>query len=126
MAESEDELKSLLMKLKEGSENACNAGDLGSIPRSATYSGEVIGYSLLYAWASLVAQMVSACNVGDLGSIPGLERSPGEGEGCPLQYSGLQNSMDYTVHVVAKSQTQQSDFHFHLSFIYGCAGSSLL
>ena len=40
----------------------------------------------------------SACNVGDLGSIPGLERSPGEGKGYPLQYSGLENSMDYIVH----------------------------
>ena len=36
----------------------------------------------------------SACNAGDLGSIPGLGRSPGEGKGYPLQYSGLQNSMD--------------------------------
>ena len=38
----------------------------------------------------------SACNVGDLGSIPGLGRRPGEGKGYPLQYSGLENSMDYT------------------------------
>ena len=37
----------------------------------------------------------SACNVGDLGSIPGLGRYPGERKGYPLQYSGLQNSMDY-------------------------------
>ena len=37
----------------------------------------------------------SACKVGDLGSIPGLGRSPGEGKGYPLQYSGLENSMDY-------------------------------
>ena len=36
----------------------------------------------------------SACNVGDLGSVPGLGRSPGEGNGYPLQYSGLENSMD--------------------------------
>ena len=36
----------------------------------------------------------SACNVGDLGSIPRLGRSPGEGKGYPLQYSGLENSMD--------------------------------
>ena len=36
----------------------------------------------------------SACNVGDLGSIPGLGRSHGEGKGYPLQYSGLENSMD--------------------------------
>jgi len=37
----------------------------------------------------------SACKVGDLGSIPGLGRSPGEGKGYPLQYSGLENPMDY-------------------------------
>ena len=43
----------------------------------------------------------SACSVGDLGSITGLERSPGEGKGHSLQYSGLQNSLDYTVHGVA-------------------------
>ena len=43
-----------------------------------------------------------ACNVGDLGSIPGLGRSPGEGKGYPLQYSGLENSMDCIVHGVAK------------------------
>ena len=44
-------------------------------------------------------------NAGDLGSIPGLERSPGEGNRYPLQYSGLENSMDCVVHEVAKSQT---------------------
>ena len=54
----------------------------------------------------------SACNAGDLGSIPGLGRSPGEGRGHPHQYSGLENSMDCTVHGVTKSQTQLSDFHF--------------
>ena len=36
----------------------------------------------------------STCNVRDLGSIPGLGRSPKEGNGYPLQYSGLGNSMD--------------------------------
>ena len=36
----------------------------------------------------------STYNAGDLGSIPGLGRSPGEGNGYPLQYSGLENSMD--------------------------------
>ena len=53
------------------------------------------------------------CDVGDLGSIPGLGRSPGEGRGSPLQYSGLENSMDYTVHRVAKSGTRLGNFHFH-------------
>ena len=46
--------------------------------------------------------------------IPGLGRSPGEGKGYPLQYSHLENSMDYTVHGVAKSWTRLSDFHFTL------------
>ena len=52
----------------------------------------------------------SARNVGDLGSIPGLGRSPGGGKGYPLQYSGLENSMDSIVHGFEKSQTQLSDF----------------
>ena len=56
----------------------------------------------------------STCNVGDLGLIPVLGRPPGEGKGYPLQYSGLENSMDYIVHGVAKTRTQLSDFHFHL------------
>ena len=56
----------------------------------------------------------SACNVGDLGSIPGLGRSLGEGKGYPLQYFGLENSLDCIVHVVSKSQTWLSNFHFHL------------
>ena len=46
-----------------------------------------------------------ACNEGDLGSIPGLGRSPGEGKDYPLQYSGLENSMDCIVPGVAKSWT---------------------
>ena len=55
----------------------------------------------------------SSCNAGDLGSIPGLERSLGEGKGYPLQYSGLENSMDCIAYGVTKSQTRLSDFHFH-------------
>ena len=51
-----------------------------------------------------------AYNAGDPGLIPGLGRSPGERKGCPLQYSGLENSMDCIVHGVANSQTELSDF----------------
>ena len=51
----------------------------------------------------------SACNAGDLSSIPGLGRFPGEGKGYPLQYSGLENSMNCMLHGVAKSQTRLSD-----------------
>ena len=48
----------------------------------------------------------SSCNVEDLGLIPGLGRSPRDGNGNPLQYSGLENSMDRgvwraTIHGVA-------------------------
>ena len=51
----------------------------------------------------------SACNAGDPGLIPGLGRSPVEGNGYPLQYSGLENSMDCIIHgVAAKSQTRLS------------------
>ena len=57
----------------------------------------------------------SAYSVGALGSIPGSGRSPGEGNGNPLQYSCLENSMDRgawlaTVHGVAKTRTRLSDF----------------
>ena len=55
----------------------------------------------------------SACNAGDPGSVPGVGRSPGGGNGHPLQYSCLENSMDRgawraTVRGAAKSQTQLS------------------
>ena len=60
----------------------------------------------------------SACSAGDLGLIPRLGRSPGEGKAYPLQYSGLENSMDRgarqaTAHGITKSLTQLSNFHFH-------------
>ena len=45
--------------------------------------------------------------MGDLGSIPGLGRSTGEGKGNPLQYSGLENSMDCIVHGVTESDTTE-------------------
>ena len=58
----------------------------------------------------------SACNAGDPGSILRLGRSPGEGNGNPLQYSLLENSMDRgawwaTVHGIANSWTQHTHTH---------------
>ena len=53
----------------------------------------------------------------DVGSVPGLGRSLGERNSNPIQYSGLENSMDRgvwqaTVHGLAKSQIGLSFFHF--------------
>ena len=47
----------------------------------------------------------SACNAGDSGQIPGSGKSAGERIGYPLQYSGLENSMDCIIHGVAESDT---------------------
>ena len=56
----------------------------------------------------------SACNASDQSSIPRLGKSPGEGNGYPLQYSCLENSMkrgvwETVIHGVAKSQTWLSN-----------------
>ena len=63
------------------------------------------------------------CNAGDVGSIPRLGRSPGGGNGHPLQYSGLENSMDRgtwwsTVHGVAKSQSWVLSFVSHAKTLH--------
>ena len=111
-------------------ESACNARDLGSIPGLGRAPGEGKGYPLQYpslensmdytvcgvtkSWIRLsdfhfhwcISGKESTCNARDLGSIPGLGRSPGEGIGYPLQYSGLENSMDCIDHGVARSQTR--------------------
>ena len=54
----------------------------------------------------------NAGDIRDIGLIPGLGRCPGEGSSYPLQYSGLENSMECIVHAVAKSPTRLSNFHF--------------
>ena len=98
-----------------GKESASNAGDPGLIPGSGKSTGEGIGYSLQYSWASLVAQLVKnppamrETWVQSLGWEDPLEK----GKATQLQYSGLANSMDYIVHGVTKSRTRLSDFHFH-------------
>ena len=77
-----------------GKESACNAGGLGSIPELGRSAGEGIGYPLQYSCASLVAQLVKNLPamwetwVRSLGCEDPLEK------GYPLQYSGLENSME--------------------------------
>ena len=63
------------------------------------------------------------CNAGDPGWFPPLGRSPGEGNGYPLQYSCLENTMIRgarwsMVHGIAKGQTWLSDQHFQLFYFY--------
>ena len=62
-----------------------------------------------------MAQLIKNLPAGDLCSIPGLGRSPGERKDYPLQYSGLEDSIDCIdiVHGVAKSRTRLSNSHFH-------------
>ena len=66
---------------------------------------EFLGHMVTLGFPDGSAGKESTCNVGDLGLIPGLGRSVGEGKGYPLQYSGLENSMDCRVHGVTKSLT---------------------
>ena len=63
-----------------------------------------LGYPLQSSWASLVAQLLK--NLPTMWET-GLGRSPGEGKGYPLQYSGLENSMDCIVHGDAKLDTTE-------------------
>ena len=72
--------------------------------------GNLLGLQMVAGFPGGSDSKESACNVGDPGSIPGLGRSPSEGDGNPLQYSCLENSMNrgawwVTVHRVTKSQT---------------------
>ena len=78
---------------------------------SSTINSLVLCLLLHFPWGS--AGKETTGNAGDLGSIPGLGRSPAEGKGDPLQYSGLEISMNCVVHGAAKSWTWLSDFHFH-------------
>ena len=49
------------------------------------------------------------------GFNPWVKKIPWRGKGYPFQYSGLENTMDFIVHGVTKSQIQLSDFHFYFT-----------
>ena len=81
----------------------CPATLLNSLISSSNFLILFLGFSVYtMGYPCDSAEKESTCNAGDLGLIPGLGRSPGEGKGYPLWYSDLENSMDYTVHGVAK------------------------
>ena len=93
-----------------GKESTCSA-IVGSIPWFNSWVGRIrwrrdrLPTPVLLGFPCGSAGKESACNAGNLGLIPGLGRFPGEGKGYPLQYSGLENSMDCIVHGVAKNWT---------------------
>ena len=89
---------------------------------SYQWSSFVLGTYYLRGFPGASGGKASACNARDPAPIPGSGRSPGEGNGNPLQYSCLENSIDggawwATVHAIPKSRTRLSDitftFHFH-------------
>ena len=82
------------------------------VPNNRDISGIIHHWALSFSPTPCgSAGKESACNARDLGLIPGLGRSPGEGNGYPLQYPGLENSMDCIVCGFTKSQTRLRDFH---------------
>ena len=87
--------------VKDPSANPRDVRGTGLIPGLGRSTVEGIGYPLQYSWAFLVAQLVK--------NSPAMWETwvqlPGEGKVYPLQYSGLENSMDCIVHGVVKSLT---------------------
>ena len=112
---------SLQNSKKVGQRNGKDFGNLSSIALYKTRLAFVV-FLWILIFVCVSDGKASVCDEGDLGSIPGSRRSPGEGNGSPIQYSCLENSMDggawwATVHGVAKSQTRLSYFtslHFTL------------
>ena len=90
-----------------GKESPCNAGDPGSVPggRKICWRRDRLPTPVFLGFACGSTGKESACSAGDLGSVSALGRYSGEGKGYPLQYSGLENSIDRIVHGVAKSRT---------------------
>ena len=105
-----------------GKESTCNAGDPGSIPGLGRSPGEGTGYPPQYSWASLVAQLVK--------NLPAMRETWVQSLGWEdlLEKEMATHSSilawRITVHGVAKSRTQLSDFHFH-SFYHGGSESEV-
>ena len=90
-----------------GKGSACNAGDRSLIPGKIHWRWDRLCTPVFLSFPCGSAVEESACNAGDLGSIPVLGRSLGEGKGYPLQYSGLENSMDYSIGYHKESDTTE-------------------
>ena len=100
-------------------------------PRIRVFSSELAYqvHKILEGFPDSSVGKESTCNAGDSSSIPGLGRPTGEGKGYPLQYSGLENSMDCIIHGITESDTIQQlnnnnkaccQFCFALFFLKQC------
>ena len=90
-----------------GKESACDARrlQLDSWVRKILWRGDRLATPAFLGFPSGSAGKESARNARDLGLIHGLGRFPGEGNGYPLQFLGLENSMDCIVHGITKSRS---------------------
>ena len=89
--------KSVKQKVLSSNSSLCSIGPLSNVHFPSKRVTFILFLELLLGLPGGSAGKKYACNVGDLGLIPGLGRSPGEGNSYPLQYCGLENSMDCTV-----------------------------
>ena len=98
------ELDSVFPDNSVGKESACNAGDpwFNSWVRKICWRRDTLPTTVFLGFPCGSSGKEFACSVGDLGWKDSLEK----GKGYPLQYSGLENSMGYIVHEVAKSWTR--------------------
>ena len=97
-----------------GKESACNEETLVQfLGQKIPWKRDTLSTPVFLGFPCGSAHKESVRNAGDPGPIPGLERSPGEGIRYPLQYSGLESSMDCVARGVTKSRTQLSYLHFH-------------
>ena len=133
----------MVLVVKNPPASAGDIRDTGSIPRSGRFPGEGNAtHSTIFClensmgrwawWVTVYGAAKSRTRLNDselrlllLFSTPFsmLGWSPGEGKVHPLEYAGLENSMDFTVHCVTKSWTWLSDFHFtSLHFTYYVPG----
>ena len=85
---------SLVAQLVKKIHLQCRRPQFNSWVRKIRWRRDRLPVQAFLGFPSVSAGKESTCNAGDLGLIPGLGRSPGEGKGYPLQYSGLENSMD--------------------------------
>ena len=90
--------------------------ELGSLYHFSRFHIHALVYDICFSLASLGSQMVKHLPATQETWVQSLGWEDPLEKGYPLQYSGLENSMDCIVHGVTKSWTQLSDFHSHFLF----------